>query len=86
MACLIDSCAVVGDEGAAGKPVLTSSCFRVAILVKLLNPKLENYKDKDAFGDVFSDIFVAQLGETFRSSHLNVSNLESDITPDEIKS
>ena len=57
-------------------------------LIKLLNPKIENKKGKDAFyafRDVFSDIFVAQLGESLRS-HLDVPNLESDVTPDYIKS
>ena len=56
-------------------------------LIKSLNPKLESKKGKDAFyafRDVFSDIFVAQLGESL-SNFLNVADLNSDVTPDNIR-
>ena len=57
-------------------------------LLKLLNPRLENKKAKDhyyAFRDLFSDIYVALLGEFLRK-FLDVTNLEEDATPDSIKS
>ena len=65
---------------------LEESCS-LSRLIKLLNPKLESKKGKDsfyAFRDVFSDIFVAQLGE-FLCGFLNVPSLSSDVTPPDIK-
>ena len=56
-------------------------------LIKLLNPRLENKKAKDlyyAFRDAFNDIFVAQLGQAL-CSYLNVSDLDSDVTPGNIR-
>ena len=56
-------------------------------LIKLLNPKLENKKGKDAFyafRDVYNDVFVAQVGESFRK-FLKVASLDEDITPNDIK-
>ena len=56
-------------------------------LIKLLNPKLENKKGKDhyyAFRDLYSDIYLGQLGEFLRN-FLNISSLETDGTPDVIK-
>ena len=56
-------------------------------LLKLLNPRLENKKAKDhfyAFRSMFSDIYLALLGEFLRK-FLNVANLEEDATPVSIK-
>ena len=56
-------------------------------LVKLLNPRLENKKGKDfyyAFRDLYSDVYLAQLGEFLRN-YLNVNTLQEDATPDNIK-
>ena len=56
-------------------------------LIKLLNPRLENKKGKDAFyafRDVFGDIFVAQLEQSL-CRYLGVPNLDSDVTPSNIK-
>ena len=53
----------------------------------MLNPKIENKKAKDAyyaFRDCFSDIVVAQLGESL-STYLKVPNLLTDVTPLYIK-
>ena len=56
-------------------------------LIKLLNPKLENKKPKDqyyAFRDLYSDIFIAQIGEFLRN-FLKVESLDNDATPESIK-
>ena len=56
-------------------------------LIKLLNPKLEKKKGKDAYyayRELYSDIFLAQIGD-FLKQFLNTSNLNEDATPESIE-